>query len=124
MPVADQVVRDCPRRAGVGLEEVERVVGRPRERVVSGVPGARLLVVLGRGHVDDPEELPARFVDQLELTSQLKTQQAEHLRHDSRLVGDEEQGVARRSGASRSSRSSPRNLAIGDDTSPSARKTR
>ncbi len=82
----------------------------------------RRLVVLGGRHVDDPEELPAALVDQVELAAELVAEQAEHLLDDALLVGDEEQRVA---GLPRScsSSSSERNLAIGEETSPSARKT-
>ena len=79
-PVRDEVVRHGARRARVGLEDLDAVVGRARERMVRRDPALVLFVPFRRGHVDDPQELPERLVDELELAAELQPEEAEHLR--------------------------------------------
>ena len=94
-PVHDQVVRHRPRLARVGVDQLERLVGRPRERVVHGRPALLVLVPLEQREVGHPEEPPGFAVDQLELAAEVQPQRAEHARDHGRLVGAEEHGRGR-----------------------------
>src|SRR5204862_3046146 len=79
----------------VGLEDLDAVVGRARERMVRRDPALRLLVPLRGRHVDHPQELPERLVDEAELAAELQAQQAEHLGDETLVAGAEEQRVSR-----------------------------
>ena len=92
-PVRDEVIGNGARAAGVRLEDLDAVVRRTGERMVRGDPALCIFVPLRRGHVDDPQELPERLVDQVELPPELQAQQAQHLRGDARVIRYEEQGV-------------------------------
>ena len=120
--VPDEVVGDRPRRARIGVEQRPRLRGRPRERMVHGVPALELGVPLEHREVGDPGEPPDALVDQLELAAEVEPQDAEDARDLARLAGAEED---RRAGRGRSARAPPRarNFAIGERTSPSSPKT-
>ena len=67
--VADEVVGDRRRPAGVAVEQRLALGGRPGEGVVDGVPALELGVPLEHREVGDPEEAPGLGVDQLELAA-------------------------------------------------------
>ena len=107
---------------GLLVEAVAPLVGRPRERVVHGVPARLVLVPFEHREVGHPQERERLVVDQPELASEVQAQRAEHARGLLALVGGEEQRLAVLA-AERASSSSERNFAIGERTSPPS-KTR
>ena len=94
--VPDEVVCLTERRARIALDQLF-VPGRdPGERVMAERPAPGLLVELEEREVDDPEKLVTRLVHEAQLLAEVQPQKAENPRCGTRLVGDEEDGRARR----------------------------
>src|SRR4051812_16377086 len=95
LPVADEVVGMGQSVRGVGIERLLEARSRPRERMVDGRPAIVLLRPLEHREVGDPNPIPGLLVDQPELAAEVEPQRTKHARDHDRLVGGEENAVAR-----------------------------
>src|SRR6266540_6091258 len=91
-PVPDQVVMLAEGRTGIGLDQVLMALDGAREGVMNERPLARVLVFEEQRKVEDPEDLVARLVHELELLAEVEPESTEHPLHQRGGVRDEENG--------------------------------
>jgi hypothetical protein len=75
---------------GIGVDQILVTFDRAREGVMHERPPARVLVLEEQREVEDPQNLVARLVDELQLLAELEPERSEHALHHRRAVCDEE----------------------------------
>src|SRR5512133_949801 len=89
-PVPDQVVVLAECGTGIGVDQILVALDGAREGVMHERPPARVLVLEEQREVEDPQNLVARLVDELELVAEVEPERSEHTLDHRRAVRDEE----------------------------------